>query len=308
MSELLPADVKEDDPVRESLAAIHSAGRRGVDLVKQILAFSRQDEHRAIPVRIQQVIKEVVKLCRATIPAEIDIKWDLQSDAGLVWADPTQIHQIGMNLITNAYHALEKTGSQIQVSVKEIRFAENDLSGTKSAPGDCVRLSVSDNGCGILSSDLPRIFDLYFTTKAKDKGTGLGLSVVYGIVRKYNGEITVHSEPDKGTTVHVYLPPMKTKPAPAAPAKENSPTPGGYETILVVDDDPTIASLEKKIWSMGMDGTYSYPALNEGERGFDIGQPVAQKKRMIIMGRVCQRYCQLCVWFFTIQEVPDANL
>jgi signal transduction histidine kinase/ActR/RegA family two-component response regulator len=248
MSELLMTDFKNDDPVRESLAAIHSAGRRGVDLVRQILAFSRQDEHRAIPVRIQQVIKEVVKLCRATIPAEIDIKWDLQSDAGLVRADPTQIHQIGMNLITNAYHALEKTGSQIRISVKEIRFAENDLSETRSAQGDCVRLSVSDNGCGIPSSDLSRIFDLYFTTKAPGRGTGLGLSVVYGIVRKYNGEITVHSEPGKGTTVQVYLPLMKKIPGgPGSPVEERSHTPGGHETILVVDDDPTIANLEKRI-------------------------------------------------------------
>ncbi len=247
MSELLLADFQEDGTVRESLAAIHSAGRRGVDLVRQILAFSRQDEHRAVPVRIQQVIKEVVKLCRATIPAEIDIKWDLQSDAGLVRADPTQIHQIGMNLITNAYHALEKTGSQIRVSVKEVRFAENDLSETRSVQGGCVRLSVSDNGCGIPSSDLPRIFDLYFTTKAPDRGTGLGLSVVYGIVRKYNGEITVHSEPGKGSTVNVYLPLMKTIPAPGLPAEERGHTPGGSETILVVDDDPNIAGLEKKI-------------------------------------------------------------
>jgi nitrogen-specific signal transduction histidine kinase/ActR/RegA family two-component response regulator len=210
MSELLLADFKDDDPVRESLAAIHSAGRRGVDLVRQILAFSRQDEHRAIPVRIQQVIKEVVKLCRATIPAEIDIKWDLQSDAGLVRSDPAQIHQIGMNLITNAYHALENTGSQIRVSVKEVRFAENDLSDTRSAQGDCIRLSVSDNGCGIAPSDLPRIFDLYFTT-------------------------------------NVYLPLMKTIPAPGSPVEERGHTPGGNETILVVDDDPNIAGLEKKI-------------------------------------------------------------
>jgi two-component system, cell cycle sensor histidine kinase and response regulator CckA len=246
MSEMLLADFEEDGPVRESLAAIHAAGKRGVDLVKQILAFSRQDEHRTIPVEIQQVIKEVVKLCRATIPAEIDIIRDLQPDAGLVRADPTQIHQIGMNLITNAYHALEKTGTWIRVSVKEVRFPENNRSDTVPALGAYVQLSVSDNGCGIPESDLPRIFDLYFTTKAPDRGTGMGLSVVYGIVRKYNGEITVESEPDKGTTVHVYLPLMKKIQAPT-PAGEINHTPGGHETILVVDDDPIIAGLEKKI-------------------------------------------------------------
>jgi signal transduction histidine kinase/CheY-like chemotaxis protein len=246
-SELLLEDVKEDGPVREGLAAIHSAGRRGVDLVKQILAFSHQAEHRTVPVKIQQVAKEVVKLCRATIPAEIDIAWDLQSDAGRVQADPTQIHQIGMNLITNAYHALEKSGSRIQVSVKQVCLHEKDRGNTTVTPGEFVQLSVSDNGCGISESDMPRIFDLYFTTKLPGKGTGLGLSVVYGIVRKFNGEITVHSEPGKGTTVNVYLPLMKKRPAPSLPAEEKKHTPGGNETILVVDDDPTIAGLEKKI-------------------------------------------------------------
>jgi signal transduction histidine kinase/ActR/RegA family two-component response regulator len=247
MSELLLEDVKHDGTVRESLTAIHSAGRRGVDLVKQILAFSHQDEHRTGPVRIQQVIKEVIKLCRATIPAEIEITRDLQSDAGPVLADPTQIHQIGMNLITNAYHALENTGSRIQVSVKQVSLNGKDRKNTLFTPGEYVQLSVSDNGCGIPESDLSRIFDLYFTTKPPGKGTGLGLSMVYGIVRKFNGEITVHSEPGKGTTVNVYLPLMKKIPAPSLPAEEKNHTPGGNETILVVDDDPAIAGLEKKI-------------------------------------------------------------
>jgi CheY-like chemotaxis protein len=152
-----------------------------------------------------------------------------------------------MNLITNAYHALEKSGSRIQVSVKQVCLHEKDRGNTTVTPGEFVQLSVSDNGCGISESDMPRIFDLYFTTKLPGKGTGLGLSVVYGIVRKFNGEITVHSEPGKGTTVNVYLPLMKKRPAPSLPAEEKNHTPGGNETILVVDDDPTIAGLEKKI-------------------------------------------------------------
>jgi signal transduction histidine kinase/ActR/RegA family two-component response regulator len=247
ISELLLEEFNKDCPVRESLLAIHSAGKRGVDLVKQILAFSRQDEHKTLPIRIQQVIREAAKLCRATIPADIEITQTIQTDTGLVNADPTQIHQIAMNLITNAYHALETTGNQIDISVRQIRLKGDEWPDNPLGPGEYVRFCVSDNGCGIPAVNLPKIFDLYFTTKEKDKGTGLGLAVAYGIVKKYNGDITVYSEPGKGTTFNVYLPVMEKRAGPMPSDNEGDSSPGGHETILVVDDDPAIADLEKRI-------------------------------------------------------------
>ena len=244
-AEMLTDDLPPGSPERVNAQGILHAGKRGSDLVKQILAFSRQHEHKLIPTRVQQVLKEVLKLTRASIPMNIEINQHLQKDCGLVLADSTQLHQIGMNLITNAYHAVENISGKIDVEVREITIKDglNDLA---LPPGGYVMLSVSDNGIGIDKTHLDKIFEPYFTTKEKGKGTGLGLAVVYGILKEHKGEIKVMSEPGIGTAFQVYLPLMKTSEV-FESISEPMVMETGTERILLVDDEAPIANLVKQM-------------------------------------------------------------
>jgi PAS domain S-box-containing protein len=245
-AEMLIDDLPLNSPERENAEGIMTAGKRGSELVKQILAFSRQNEHKMIPVRVQQVLKEVVKLSRSSIPTNIEINHHLQQDCGLVLADSTQLHQIGMNLITNAYHAVEEKSGKIEVQVKDISFEKDELTGGLLRAGKYVQLSVSDNGCGISQVVMDKIFEPYFTTKKKGKGTGLGLSVVYGIVKEHKGDIKVFSEVGKGTTIKVNLPVIAVSGATES-SSEQIPVGRGTERILLVDDEVPIASLMKQM-------------------------------------------------------------
>jgi len=265
MAEMLMEDLPEDSLEYENANEIFHAGKRAGDLVKQILAFSRQSEHKMIPVRVQNVLKEVLKLCRSTIPSNIKILQDIQQNCGLVMADPTQIHQIAMNLITNASHALENKNGVIDIELKELTLKKNDLSDSELQPGPHIRLSVSDNGIGMTQSTIRKIFEPYFTTKEKGKGTGLGLAVVYGIIKNHAGDIKVYSEVGKGTTFIVYLPLMeKTSEIQEQDQSERMPT--GTERILLVDDEVSVAKLESQMLSrLGYDVTVrtdSEEALN----------------------------------------------
>ncbi len=246
MAELLMEDLAPDSEEYENAEEIYKAGKRGSDLVKQILAFSRQSEHKKIPVRVQQVLKEVLKLCRSTIPANIEITHNILSDCGMVMADPTQIHQIAMNLITNAFHAVAPTGEKIFVQLKAIEIDRDELAHSLLQPGHYVLLSVSDTGCGIDPKILGKIFDPYFSTKGQDKGTGLGLSVVHGIVKQHHGDIKVYSEVGIGTTFNVYLPIIEKSSDPVFVEKVESLFLGN-ERILLVDDEEPIMRLEKQI-------------------------------------------------------------
>ncbi len=244
MAELLLDDLEPGSPQYENAQEILTAGKRGSDLVKQILAFSRQSEHRLIPVRVQQVLKEVFKLSRSTIPSDIEIVQEVSPDCGMVMADPTQLHQIAMNLITNAYHAVAPAGGRISVSLKEAAVAGPVPPAGSLRPGRYAKLSVSDTGTGIDPAVMDKIFEPYFTTKPRGKGTGLGLAVVYGLVKGHGGDILVSSAPGKGTAVDVYLPLMK-KHTEAEPAEKAEIAAAGSERILLVDDEEPIARLEK---------------------------------------------------------------
>jgi PAS domain S-box-containing protein len=244
LSEMMMDDFPPGSPEYQNAQEIFRAGTRGRELVQQILSFSRQSEHHPIPVHIQKVLKEVLKLCRATIPADIAITRDIQTDCGPVTADPTQIHQIAMNLITNAFHAVEPAGGTISLQLAEMDMNQTDDPVGDLAPGRYAMLSVSDTGTGIDPAVISKIFDPYFTTKEKGRGTGLGLATVYGIVKSYGGEIRVFSDFGKGTTFHVYLPLLKKAQEPEN-EKEISPLPTGTEHILLVDDEKPIVHLEK---------------------------------------------------------------
>ena len=241
LSELLLEDLPEGSLEAQNVKEIFLAGKRASALVNQILAFSRQSEHKMAPVRLQNILKEVLKLSRSTIPTSIEIHENIHQDCGLVMADPTQIHQVAMNLITNAFHAVDEKNGIISVQLEEI-------TDSVSQPGKCIRLSVSDNGIGMSPNTIQKIFEPYFTTKEKGKGTGLGLAVVYGIVKEHKGEIKVNSEIGKGTTFKVYLPLMK-KYSEIVTADNMITLATGTESILLVDDEVSVAKLEGQILS-----------------------------------------------------------
>ncbi|ACL06100.1 multi-sensor hybrid histidine kinase [Desulfatibacillum aliphaticivorans] len=244
LSEMLMDDLPKNSQERESAEEIFKAGKRGSDLVKQILAFSRQSEQKKVPTRIQSILKEVLKLSRSTIPAYIEINQAIQSDCGMVLADPSQMHQVGMNIITNAYHAVEDKGGTITVRLEERNLEEAEAGKYDLRPGRYLVLSVNDTGCGMPEKLVDKIFDPYFTTKEQGKGTGLGLAVVYGIVKEHSGTVKVHSAVGKGSTFDVYLPLME-KAGLAEPVKTMADLPTGHERIFLVDDEEAIANLEK---------------------------------------------------------------
>lgn len=246
MSELLLEDLPSGSVEYENVREIYEAGKRGSELVQQILAFSRQSEHKVIPVRVQSVLKEVLKLTRSTIPSNIEINREIQSDCGLVLADPTQLHQVGMNLITNAFHAVEEKNGKIFVELKEVMLSADDLVNTTLKPGKYALLSVADNGTGMPSDVMDKLFEPYFTTKEQGKGTGLGLAVVYGILKTHKGDIKVYSKVGEGSVFKIYLPLMKKKAEPvfADPLPELAT---GDERILLVDDEESVVRLEKQM-------------------------------------------------------------
>lgn len=248
MAEMLLEDLPNDSLEYENAQEIYNAGRRAGDLVKQILAFSRQSEHKMTPVRIQKILKEVLKLSRSTIPTNIEIQEDIDWKCGLVIADATQIHQVAMNLITNALHAIEEKNGKIVVTLKQIEFEKDEIPECSLHSGKYIKLSITDNGTGISKSVQNKIFDPYFTTKQAGKGTGLGLAVVYGIIKEHNGDIKVYSEEGLGSTFNVYLPLVKTT---AIPVLDNQPLrlPTGTEKILLVDDEKSVSRLESQMLS-----------------------------------------------------------
>jgi PAS domain S-box-containing protein len=239
LSELLLDDFAQDSPERECAEEIFKAGKRGSDLVKQILAFSRQSEHKMIPTRVQNILKEVLKLTRSTIPSNIEINQDIQPDCGLILADPTQIHQVAMNIITNAYHAMEENAGQMHVRLREINLEAPE----RLDPGKYAMLSISDSGHGMPANLINKIFDPYFTTKEQGKGTGLGLAVVHGIVKEHKGDVTVYSEVGKGSTFNVYLPLLEKSAADDPIPTEKCRL--GTERILLADDEASVAKLVK---------------------------------------------------------------
>jgi len=239
IAEMLLEDLPQDSLEYKNAREIYKAGNRGSELVKQILAFSRQSEEKLLPVGIQKILRDVLKLSRATIPRDIEIVQNIDFACGMVLANPTQIHQVAMNLITNAYHAFEQNGGRISVELKEEPLTFHDPLRSKLKPGKYAKISVADTGCGMDPATVEKIFDPYFTTKEKGKGTGLGLAVVHGIVTAHHGEIRVASELGNGSRFEVFLP-LMTETSKGEVSVTNLPLPTGIERILLVDDEEAI--------------------------------------------------------------------
>ena len=259
-TEIVVADTPASASSCDYLKRVLAAGERARGLVKQILAFSRQGEMEPKPVQLKLIVKEVLKLLRASLPATIVINQQIESD-GAVMADPTQLHQVMMNLGTNAGYAMAQTGGQLSVRLEAVRLDEDFIRlHTDLRPGDYLKLTVSDTGLGIDSENLTRIFDPFFTTKPKGEGTGMGLSVVHGIVTGLGGVITVDSAPGKGARFQVYLPALQD--AGPVHVAEDSPLPTGRERILFVDDEPFQTDMLKHL--LGLLG-YRVEARNSAD-------------------------------------------
>jgi PAS domain S-box-containing protein len=239
-SELLLLGRAVDSTITKPVQEILTAANRAKELVKQILTFSRRSEHNLVPLMVQPVIKEALKLLRSSIPSSIEIQQNINPECGAVLADPVQIHQIIMNLCTNAYQAITDRSGIIIVSLSPVILAQADIASKVGLqPGHYLKLVVEDSGGGIDPESLKRIFEPYFTTKEKGKGTGLGLAVVHGIVKNYGGEIIVYSEPGKGTRFNIYLPVVSTE-TPQDKESREEPLQTGTENLLLVDDEEQI--------------------------------------------------------------------
>lgn len=245
-SEMLQRSLPQDSPQLRYVEQLRSAALRAKELVGQILAFSRQSAGQILPVPAQTIVKEVVKLCRATIPANIAIETTLQADCPSILMDPSRLHQVLMNLIVNAYHAVEQRGGSIAIDLKETVLTPDAAADIDLAPGRYAQLSIADTGCGIDPAHMKKIFDPYFTTKEQGKGTGLGLAVVYGIVKELDGGIRIASEVGKGTTVDVFLPLAEERPD-KGEREEADAIPAGNEHILLVDDEEMVIEIAKLI-------------------------------------------------------------
>jgi PAS domain S-box-containing protein len=246
-TEMTMDDVPEESLARRNLEEVFKAANRAKDLVQQILTFSRETEQKRKPLSIQLIIKEALKLLRASFPSTIDIHQDIDKKCRSILADPTQIHQVLMNLCTNSYHAMRENGGVLGVSLREVEIASDDLvSNLDLNPGGYLKLTVSDTGHGMDREVAEQIFNPYFTTKAPGEGTGMGLAVVHGIVKSYGGHITVYSEPNQGTTFHVYLPRIDASEV-TPETLSTEPPPKGKERILLVDDEPPIVRMVQQM-------------------------------------------------------------
>ena len=245
-TELAREDAQLSSQAAKDLDRVLTSAHRAKDLVKQILAFSRQTSVDRFPMRIQELVKESLKMLRASIPSTIAIKEDIHPQAGVVFADPTQIHQIVMNLCTNAYHAMAQTGGTLTVRVKSIAIdAPAPADGPQLSPGEYVELTVTDTGTGIGPDTLDKIFDPFFTTKEIGQGTGMGLSIAHGIIKDYGGTITVDSTVGLGTTFHCYFPVIEQEEAKTETVTQE--TPRGQGHILFVDDEVMLIEMGKAL-------------------------------------------------------------
>jgi len=236
-SDLLRMRLSGDSSAQNDILKIRRAADRASDLVHQILTFARQKEAELIPVKISLLLKETVKLLRSSIPSTIDMRYRINAEHDTVFADPTQINQIIMNLCTNAVHAMEDKGGYLEIALTNESIDLKPSNGQADLqPGRYVKLSVKDTGHGIRPDLIEKIFEPYFTTKEVGKGTGMGLSIVHGIVKSYNGEITVESEVNKGTCFNIYLPVIDAEALVQEKILEQMIPPKGSERVLVVDD------------------------------------------------------------------------
>jgi PAS domain S-box-containing protein len=246
-------ELPSDHPVRSSLSEIERATRRAADLVRRILAFSREEKPRSETLYLQPVIEEAFKLLRPTLPAQIDLRAMFDADVPATVCDATQVHQILMNLSTNAAHAIGDRRGSIEIKLTTATILPDHITDVLRA-GQYACLEVSDDGSGMDRKTMQRIFDPFFTTK--QTGTGLGLSVVHGIMKAHRGAVTVYSEPARGTRFRLYFPAATDTPAKMVPSEATKPSRASGQRILYVDDDEALVMLTtRKLARLGYEVT-----------------------------------------------------
>ncbi len=242
-TELASSSLPESFPSRKYLSEVLKSGNRAKNLVQQLLTFSRPTDQDMKPIRLSSVVKETMSMVRATLPATIEIAQDIEVDRGSILADSTQIHQVLINLCTNAGYVLKESGGIIKVGLSKIDAdSKMALQIPDLEAGEYLNLVVQDNGPGMEKTTLDRIFEPFFTTKGPGEGSGLGLSVVHGIVKSHGGAITVQSEPGLGTVFEIYLPLIQDAALTEA-EDEITSLPRGDERVLFLDDEAMLAEL-----------------------------------------------------------------
>ncbi|MFT5697414.1 MAG: two-component system cell cycle sensor histidine kinase/response regulator CckA [Desulforhopalus sp.] len=275
-TELCFDETKPDSELFENLTEVLSACNRAKDLVKQILTFSRQGDEEKKPINICPLAKDAIKMLRSTTPANIELVDNLEDSRVIINGNVSQINQVIVNLVTNAVHAIRDNG-RIDLGIDVVTFdTKRHERLLDVVPGKYAKISVADNGMGISNEHLHTIFDPYFTTKSPEKGTGLGLAVVHGIIKSHQGYVDVTSEPHKKTIFDVYLP-LSEMGESCEAAREKVPTFGGNEHILVVDDEPALATihqrnLERKGYSVTvfLDSRKALTAIETNPDRFDL--------------------------------------
>ncbi len=248
-AELARMEITRPEKAEKYIKEILQGADRARELVNQILTFSRKGERILKPLHVQSIIKEAFKLLRSTLPTTIEITQDINPDCDPVLADPTEIHQVIMNLCTNAYHAMRRSGGVLSISVQPVHLDDYTFSSTLHLqPGSYLKIEIQDTGEGMPEKVLGRIFEPYYTTKEQGEGTGLGLAVAHGIITGLHGDITVCSNPGKGTTFTFYLPTV-TASEETITESTPEPLPAGSERILIVDDDEAIIHMEQQMLS-----------------------------------------------------------
>lgn len=277
-TELVLLDLPEDGQNYKDLNQVYTASIRARELIRQILTFSRTNEENRLPLNLGLIVKEALRLLRSSLPTSIDIAQDIDAECGEIMADATQLHQIIMNLGTNAFHAMEEHGGLLSIALHQVRLSEDELNYDQHhPPGDYVCLTVSDTGGGIPQTDLERIFEPYYTTKKQGKGTGLGLALVQGIVNSHNGMLFLKSKEGEGTEFTLYFPVIPTDGKVSQQEDLIEVLSGGSGNILVVDDEAVIGEMVKAMLeAMGYTVTLFISSLEAADhfakepKGFDL--------------------------------------
>ncbi len=245
-TELASLNTSNSDSLKSDLDEILKASNRAKDLTKQILLFSRQTEQEQKPIKIEFIVKEVLKMMRASLPTTIEIRQNIKTGLAPILSDSTEIHRVLMNLCTNAAHAMQKKGGVLEVTLTDMEIDKKTAAQNLDLnPGQYQILTISDTGHGMDSSVIERIFDPFFTTKKHGEGTGMGLAVTHGIVKSCGGAITVSSEVGKGTTFKVFFPAIESEIT--VESEHYKPVSHGKERILFVDDEAALVGAGRQL-------------------------------------------------------------